>query len=288
MNPALTDLEQRVSEALTTDDVSAIDVLGYGEISTVLRLTVDGRSYACKRLPPFPTGAFEPYRRACTEYLAALGDRGVEIAPSTLETVDRGDEHVVYCIQPIEDVLLVDRLRSVGAEETAGIAERLTATITNAIDDRLGLDAQISNWALNDDGTFVYIDVTTPLIRDDTGAEMLDTDLFLASLPAFLRPIVRRFLLGEILSHYYDPRAALVDLIGNFKKERLERAIPAFLEAANERVRPPITRKEVDGYYRSDALMWEVLQRLRRADRWWQRRIRRRGYPFLLPGKVDR
>jgi len=288
MNPALTDLEQRVSEALTTDDVSAIDVLGYGEISTVLRLTVGSRSYACKRLPPFPTGAFEPYHRACTEYLAALGARGIEIAPSTLETVDRGAERIVYCIQPIEDALLVDQLRSADGEATARVAKRLTETIVGAIDDRLGLDAQISNWAVSPGGTFVYLDVTTPLIRDDDGTEMLDTDLFLASLPAFLRPIVRRFLLAEILSHYYDPRAALVDLIGNFKKERLDAAIPAFLDAANERVQPQITREEVDRYYRSDALMWEVLQRLRRADRWWQRRVRRRGYPFLLPGKVDR
>jgi hypothetical protein len=34
--------------------------------------------------------------------------------------------------------------------------------------------------------------------------------------------------------------------------------------------------------------MWEILLRLRRADRWWQRTVRRRGYPFLLPGPVDR
>jgi len=288
MKAALTDLEQRVSEALTTDDVSAIDVLGYGEISTVLRLTVDGRSYACKRLPPFPAGSLGPYQRACTAYLAALDERGVQTAPSTLETVEHDDQHIVYCIQPIEDTLLVDHLRAIPPEEIGSIAERLTATITGAIDDRLGFDAQISNWALNDSGSFIYIDVTISLISQRAAYEMLDTDLFLASLPAFLRPIVRKFLLGEILSHYYDARASLVDLIGNFKKERLDTAIPAFLDAANGRVDPPITRKEIDGYYRTDAAMWEVLQRLRRTDRWWQRRVRRRGYPFLLPGKVDR
>ncbi len=160
--------------------------------------------------------------------------------------------------------------------------------IANAIDSRLGLDAQISNWALDTDDGFVYIDVTTPLIRDEAGNEMLDTDLFLASLPAFLRPGVRRFLLPEILGHYYDARAALLDLIGNLKKERLDNAIPAFLEEANHVVDPPITGKEISRYYRSDAVMWEILQRLRRTDRWWQHTIRRRGYPFLLPGKVDR
>ncbi len=96
------------------------------------------------------------------------------------------------------------------------------------------------------------------------------------------------FLLSEILSHYYGARAALLDLIGNLKKERLAGTIPVFREAANRVVDPPITDKEIDRYYRNDAVMWEVLQRLRRTDRWWQRSVRRRSYPFLLPGKVDR
>jgi hypothetical protein len=288
MNRALVDLEQRVGEALVNDDRSRIDVLGYGEISTVLRLTVDGRPYACKRLPPFPESAIGPYREACTAYLVALGERGVRTASSTIEIVQTGGDPVIYCVQPIENVLLVDRLRTAGSDEVAALAHRLVSVIAEAIDDRLGLDAQISNWALDPDGGFVYIDVTTPLIRDDAGDEMLDTDLFLASLPAFLRPVIRRFLLGEILGHYYDARAALLDLIGNLKKERLAGAIPVFREAANRVVDPPITNKEIDRYYRNDAVMWEVLQRLRRTDRWWQRSVRRRSYPVLLPGKVDR
>ncbi len=288
MNLALVNLEKRVGDALITDDRSGIDVLGYGEISTVLGATVDGRSYACKRLPPFPRGAIDRYRAACTAYLVALGERGIRTADSTIEIVEVHDGSVIYCVQPIEDRLLVDYLLGADLDEVAAIARRLVSVIAQVIDDRLGLDAQISNWALDTDGDFVYLDVTTPLLRDESGEEMLDTDLFLASLPAFLRPGVRRFLLPEILGHYYDARAALLDLIGNLKKERLDDTIPAFLEHANLVVDPPISEKEINRYYRRDALMWEVLQRLRRADRWWQRTIRRRGYPFLLPGKVDR
>ena len=62
----------------------------------------------------------------------------------------------------------------------------------------------------------------------------------------------------------------------------------AFQEHAKRIVDPPISDRAISRYYRSDAVMWEVLQRLRRADRWWQRTIRHRSYPFLLPGKVDR
>lgn len=288
MMNALDDLEQRVRRALATGDRSKIDVLGYGEISTVLRVSEGDRAYAAKRLPPFPPGAIEPYRAACTAYLAALGDRGISTAPSTIEVVPYGDSEAVYCVQPIEERLLVDYLRTLDPDAAVPVAERLVEVIDAAIDDRLGLDAQVSNWALTPDGDFIYLDVTTPLLRNHAGEEMLDTDLFIASLPAFLRPGVRRFLLPEILSHYYDARAALLDLIGNLKKERLEHLVEPFLTATNRRVDPDITHKELDGYYRSDALMWEVLQRLRRSDRWWQRTIRRRGYPFLLPGKVDR
>ena len=288
MKQALAALERRVVDALVTDDRSRIDVLGYGEISTVLRLTVDNQTYACKRLPPFPPGAIDRYRSACSAYLAALGETGIRTASSTIEIVPSGEGEAVYCIQPIEDRLLVNDLSAVGPGEAADIADRLVSLIAGAIDDRLGVDAQVSNWALDPDDGFVYLDVTTPLIRDENGNEMLDTDVFIASLPAFLRPGVRRFLLPEILSHYYDARAALVDLIGNLKKERLESAIPPFLDAANRHVDPPITKRELDRYYRSDAVMWEVLQRLRKMDRWWQRKIRRRSYPFLLPGRVKR
>ena len=36
-------------------------------------------------------------------------------------------------------------------------------------------------------------------------------------------------------------------------------------------------------YFARDKRLWLLMQRLRRADRAWQRRVRRRAYPFLLP-----
>ena len=99
---------------------------------------------------------------------------------------------------------------------------------------------------------------------------------------------MRRFALGAILDKYYDVRGALLDLAGNLHKERLAQLLPDFLEAANRVVAPAITAGEADRYYRGDARMWGLLQRLRRADRWWQRTVRRRPYPFLLPGSIER
>ncbi len=79
-----------------------------------------------------------------------------------------------------------------------------------------------------------------------------------------------------------------VDLAGNLLKERLAGWIPSVIEAVNRTVEAEITEDEVRRYYRSDARLWGLMLRLRRADRWWQRRIRRRTYPFLLPGHIER
>jgi hypothetical protein len=113
---------------------------------------------------------------------------------------------------------------------------------------------------------------------------------------------VRRFYFRQILDKYYDFRGTVVDLLGNLYKEGLERLLPplvahanSVLGAARQSPAPPppvlapqITEHELQEYYRSDARMWALLQVLRRIDRSWQRNVRRRTYPFLLPGKIER
>ncbi|MEZ5192381.1 MAG: DUF6206 family protein [Nocardioides sp.] len=151
----------------------------------------------------------------------------------------------------------------------------------------LGLDAQLSNWAWAG-GELGYFDVTTPMLNDAAGRTRLDLRLLSAPLPAPARPAVARFVAPGIVAAYHRPREVALDLVGNLVKERLEPVIDTALAAANARVAPAITRAEIDRWYRANARMWELLLRLRRADRWWQRRVRRRTYPFLLPGRIER
>jgi hypothetical protein len=170
-------------------------------------------------------------------------------------------------------------------------AETVLATIVDTVlrvvDDRVGLDAQLSNWAMVD-GQLAYFDVTTPLLRRADGGEVLDTGIFLASLPWLLRAPVRRFVLPGILERYHQPRTVVLDLAANLIKEQLGDQIGVVLAAAGDRLDPPITEREVRSDYRSDARTWALLQSVRRADRAWQRRVRRRSYPFLLPARIDR
>ncbi len=279
-------LEARVLGVLDGDPAEDLDIIGYGEISTVLRVEGTDGPVAAKRLPLMSRTQFTAYNKILADYLDDLRTRGVRPLDSVVRAV--GDDPVApYCIQPLQPLLLVDELHSADGNIIDRRVNQLVDAIVGVVDDWVGLDGQVSNWAVDGDH-LTYIDVTTPLLRDASGSERLDVGLFIASLPWALRSAVDRFLLTEILSHYYDPRAVLLDLAGNLHKEHLTAIIPRFLEAANRVVSPVITEGEASKYYRSDALMWEFLLRIRKVDRAWQQRVRRRRYPFLLPGRIER
>ncbi|RMH43621.1 MAG: hypothetical protein D6689_04555 [Deltaproteobacteria bacterium] len=313
---ALDELDRAIDRALDTGDESQLDVLGYGEISSVVRWR--GRAY--KRLPPFPDAdRAGRYGALVDRYVRALAARGVAVVDTHVDALARADGSIsVYVHQP---VLPADAIgpralarwdAAVAADRFAAIVDAVCAVVGPAPAGEpdgpaarrrggdapgraaeaspigaLGLDAQLSNWAWID-GRWHYLDVTTPLVRGADGRDELDTDLFVASLPWLLRAPVRRWLLGGILDRYYDPRQVAVDLLANLHKERLAGRLPSLIEVVNARVSPPVDEAEVARYYRADARLWAWLLRLRRLDRAWQRRVRRRRYPFLLPGPIER
>jgi hypothetical protein len=289
----LSALEAAVWQALRDGRAGTLDILGYGEISTVVRWSAAGRPVAAKRLPPFANeAAFLAYRDCVHRYLTQLTGAGVV----PLATVVQGAEGpngtwCAYCVQPMADAssLLIARMSSGSLEEAAHWLDQVIACLLSAVGPTLGIDGQASNWVVVDD-TLRYLDVSTPLLRDEQGQEQLDTELFLASLPWALRGIVRWRYLGAILDKYYEPRGVVVDLLANLYKEGLGDLVPPLVDRlrANAPFEQPIAVAELRRYYRSDASMWSLLQRLRRADRFWQGRVRRRIYPFLLPAKIDR
>jgi hypothetical protein len=94
--------------------------------------------------------------------------------------------------------------------------------------------------------------------------------------------------LRGILDAYYSPRGVVRDLLANLVKEGRGDRLPGLVDAVARRVDPPLTLDEVRRHYAQDARTWHLLQRLRLLDRAWQRGVRRRPYPFLLPGPVER
>ncbi len=283
--------EERIGRALRRGSSEGLEVLGYGEISSVVALETPAGRFAVKRLPPFSRRErFEAYRRLFDEYLRKLEAAGLELVSSAMRSVDgEGGRVIAYCVQPIVDAgALAPRVLADSDEAASGeLFEGIFGALLGAISPRLGLDGQLSNW-VRLEGGWRYLDVTTPLLRDAAGRDRLDADLFLAMLPWALRGPVKLLLMRSITSTYFEPRRAVVDVLGNLLKEGLEDHLPAALEVANRHLATPVTSSDVHAYYARDARMWALLLALRRLDRTWQLRVRRRAYPFLLPGTIER
>ena len=280
-------LEDGVQLALRRCDPSMLDLLGEGEISLVLRAGSSGE-WACKRLPPFPSfESAERYSGTIDEYTAALARRSVDVVATDLrQVVDASGAIVLYCVQPVlpASALAVSVVRNEPPGAPSLLAD-IVETVFSAVDEQVGLDAQLSNWAVAD-GRLRYFDITTPLLRDRDGTSQIDTEVFLASMPWVLRPPVRRFVVPGIIDRYHEPRSVARDLAANLFKEGLDDLVPVVVEEVNHRVDRPLTVEEVRRDRRSDARTWELLQAIRRVDRVWQRRVRRRTYPFLLPTRA--
>ena len=293
-------------------------VLGYGEISTVCEIHTSGlQGLAFKRMALFENPGelagylrtYNAYNRTLEEeigiqapahgYAALLGDDGRPIFYIIQERLDGGS---IAC-----NLLHTLSLASIQSLVEAVLSRLLKVWTFNRSQPRVqvGIDGQISNWAvrgldpqraeLGPDVVLIYIDNSSPLIRVE-GVEQLDPELFLRAAPSFLAWILRRFFLQDVLDRYYDPRRVIVDLIANFHKEGRADLIPDIIRQANRFLEQrlsaaglkPISEKEVDAYYREDALIWRLYSNMRRLDRFIQTKILRKPYPYILPGKVKR
>lgn len=284
-------LEDLVEEALSSGREEVLPMLGFGEISLVLGWPPDHARFACKRLPPFRSRErFDAYRNSLRDYLSALAAAGVRVVATEMRGVECGDGTVAgYVVQPMlpADELAPAILWKTDPEAGHPLVEAVVSTAAATVGPSVGLDAQLANWTWDGTG-LTYIDVSTPLIWSPQGRSRLDLDLLAEAYPAVLRWPLRRFVAPGILETYRDLRKVYLDLTGNLLKERLDGWLPSFLEQLNPHLAEPLSEDEVHRYYRSDARLWGALLRIRKMDRAWRRRVRRRSYPFLLPGRLER
>ncbi len=293
-------------------------IIGYGEISTIFEILEPSLAgFACKRLPVFKTEEeMQAYELLFHEYNRVLSeDIGIQVPVyASARVIPLKGNMVVYCIQErLLPGVIGNRLihtldnDSVIVLFRAVLAEMAKVWEFNASQDRvrLGLDAQISNWALSCDtvpgvleegGTdLVYIDTSTPLMRV-RGVEQLDTELFLRCAPSFLVWFIRLFFLKDVVGRYYDFHLAVVDLLANLFKEGRADLIEPLISEANRFFAcratgfgaSPVTCREVRSYYREDAMIWRLYQGLRRLDRFLCTRLLRQHYCYILPGAIKR
>lgn len=288
---SLGELERQVEAALVSGLPAPFEVLGYGEITTVIAWPTPAGPWACKRLPVFETQPrFDAYAEVFHDYLSLLRGRGTAVVESELFAVPRDDGRLAgYCVQPVLPSALLARNALAASDDKRGRAllRRIVQRIAETTTSEIGLDGQLTNWAVEGDSV-ALLDVTTPFLRDAQGRDRLDLDVFLAALPAVMRAVTKRVLVRSILSRYFDVRTTVLDLAANLHLAGLPAWLPSLVEVANDELSLGLTEAEAKKYYASDARLWAFMQGARRVDRSWQRRVRRRPYPFLLPGRIER
>ncbi len=294
-------------------------VLGYGEISTVFAIGAPGvTGWAFKRMPMFRDEAeAQAYEVLYRDYVRTLGERiGLRVvAGDTVRVADPAAGRVVlYIVQPqlASDAIGHRAIHKLPPAEVLRLTWAALQHSRRVFDFNrehhgvleLGLDGQISNWAITDfdpaagalppQVDLSYLDTSTPLMRRD-GLEQLDPELLMRSAPAFTLWLLRRAFLPEVMTRYYDFRRVAMDMVANFYKEGLPDLVPALVEMVNrffvdELHEPgfkPLAVAEIEGYYRFDALTWRVFLAARKLDR-WLRGLAGRPYPYTLPDRIAR
>lgn len=297
LSRALTGIESALDPARS--EAAGLRVLAYGEISATLLLP--GEEFAgvvAKRMSGFPDeAAARGYAALVLRYCEVLTAEGLTVIATRPVVVQRRHRPpVVYLIQPrLPAETLGNRLlRTATDADVAQLVGMALAQADLALASRqdglrAAIDAQLSNFAYAD-GAATLLDVGTPFLRRG-GRDLLDMRVMLAAVPPGIRTFYLRRRIGErYIDDYYDRRLVAADLVGNFIKEGAQDRIPVGLAAANAWLddATPITREEVEQYYRKDVGTLELFLRVRRADRWIRTRMLRQPYDFVLPGPVER
>ena len=278
-------------------------IVGYGEISAIFEIEAD-TVHVYKRLPLFDSlVAARHYQQMYLDYCRLLAKAGLSLpAHDTRIVAVPGRPTVLYIAQKkLPDAnfghKLIHHLDDGSSLDLIEHAIREIVKIwnfnsANKPDIELAIDGQLSNWVRDSENNqrLCYIDTSTPLFCKQ-GVEQQNPELLLKSAPGFLRWIIRLFFLQDVMTRYYIPRLVFMDLIANLHKEQKPELIEPSIECVNEHLphdQAPLTKTEVDKYYREDKLIWIVFLGLRRLDRFITTRLLRKRYEFILPGKIKR
>ncbi len=300
-----TQLLNRFEQELIPHDLSRLSipaqVIGFGEISAIFQIGAEDK-IIYKRIPIFPDlKTATAYKQMYFEYCSLLKQAGINLPEDDAVIIEvPGHPVVIYFAQHrFDDQFFCHNLINT-LDELAIIQmlEQIMAALTGIWnfnkekkpEFEVAMDCQLSNWVWikeNGQRKLYLVDTSTPFIRK-SGAEQLDVELLLQSMPAYIRWLVRRLDLDDVIGRYYDHKKVITDLVANLYKEQRPDLIPAFLKIANKYLEEELTQKEIDKYYNEDKMIWTLFSALRKADRFVRVNLLRKRYEFILPGSVKR
>jgi hypothetical protein len=292
-----------------------LKIVGYGEISAVFQIG-NMEHTVFKRLPPFDTATdLQIYAQHLEMYCQALkeasfhlpqyewiaienrfGEHILYIAQEKLATRSIGNRIIQHCSPEVLEEMTVNILRLL--VQIWRINQRVE------VSEKLGIDAQISNWAFipppeeDQSGLAgehfqpIYFDFSTPLLRQN-GHDLLNTDIFLKSVPPLVGYFLKKWVLSPILGGYFDPHQVLLDYGANFIPEGQRKRIPqvvAVINAYLEKNAPdlhikPLSSWDIYNYCLQLILIYPFFLLCRRLYGFYLTRIKKKRYNFILPGK---
>jgi hypothetical protein len=302
------ELLQRFEAGFNPRDIEAsaipAQLLGYGEISAIFK--IEGNAdVACKCMPLFDSfAAAETYSSLYAEYCGLLERAGLAALDTGTAIVDIPGRPVVLYIgqRAFPPGRIAHRLlHTLDPEQVPMLIRRIVSTQAGIWEFNrncppgleIVMDGQISNWVLEGDvhgGTIYYIDTSTPFVRKQ-GEHQIDPELLLRAAPPALRWVLRRLFVDEVMARYYDVRKNMTDFAANLYKKQRPDLIPMATDIINSLLPadvPPLTRADIDRYYREDRFIWSLFLAMRRMDRFITTKILRRRYEFVLPGRIRR
>ncbi|MCG8459064.1 MAG: DUF6206 family protein [Holophagales bacterium] len=281
----LAGLDERVVRLLRTGELGGLEVIGAGQMTCVLAW----RDRACKRLPPFADPEqLNAYRGLLEDYLEALDRAGVVTLDTSLVSLPSAGGHVAYLVQPRVRAGLGLPAWIRGVEHDRGMAamHRVLDMTSACLGSGAGIDATLQNWAVLDDRP-VFLDVSTPMLRDAQGRDRLDPELFLGALPPMVRGGFRRFLVPYLFARHFDLRSVCLNLVGELETCAMVEHTDEVLSLVNQRLETPISASEVRRHRRSERVLWRTVRVLRRVERLWSRHVLRSPSHHLHPADLE-
>ena len=313
----LKELEKSIDTVNPEKGKIPIKILGFGEISVVIEIVNDPEKLVYKRMPIFKNEKqVKKHEFVVKKYCQILQERlKIKIPDNDIVWFkDEKGEIAFYGVQKklIPESIGNNVIHQVSDDEVVTLVllamrEMKKVWTLNKENKslKLGMDAQISNFAVigydpknpkvNADSKLIYVDTLTPFIRIN-GKEAIDLKLVVSSVPKILRAPLFYIFGPGVINGYYDWRTTSMDLIANFFKEQREDLIPRLIKEVNNFFKQeasefniePFNLVEIEKYYKSDKLIWELLQTFRRWDRFFKVKLLRKEYPFYIPDKIKR
>lgn len=286
--PDLVAAESLIRRAIDERRPDLLKVIGNGELSIALRWTDGGHDSVIKRVPPFPTrGLADDYCALVREHLDDLAKHNVRCVTTDLSTLDRQDgSAVVYHCQPLlsMDDLADHVLRRSEPTPDHPLVVAVVDTIVRVVGAGVPLDSQFANWCWFEDEPW-QLDFSTPLMLDANGDIRFDTTGFQREYPAPVRRLVYRELM-KLAPRFNDVGFVLTDVVVQLYREGLTAWIDPFVEAVRARHGIDVSAAEAKKRFDEDAKFFPTLLRLKRVERAWMQRTRRR-YDTLLPATTS-